>query len=461
MAASRKLLPSKAVVDAAADVLARCVPPHARLTLALSGGLDSSVLLHVLAALRSCHPFSLEALHVHHGLSPHADAWADFCAQLCAERGVDLAVHRVRVPIDDPAGIEAAARHARQRVFAAVDADFILTAHQQDDQAETVLLQMLRGAGPKGLAAMAELHCRPGWRAAQLRPLLFLTRGDLADYARMHGLTWVNDESNADNRYRRNALRLDVMPRLAVHFPGSGATLARAAALQADAAGLLDELARLDAADAVDGDRIDCAALARVAPARARNLLRYFLERHGVAMPSARRLDEALRQLLGARQDARVCVNLGFGTLRRHRGGAYWVAPPPGVVPPVRWLGEPALDLQAAGVGVRFEAAIGAGIRRDALEAGIVTLGVRQGGETLRLHAGGPRRSLKKLLQEHAIPPWQRERLPLMTCDGQLVWAAGIGIDADWRAAPGKPGVLPCVEPRPLARDSAGPGVLS
>lgn len=461
MAASRKPLPSKAVVDAVADVLARRVPPHARLSLALSGGLDSTVLLHVLATLRTRHPFSLSAVHVHHGLSPHADDWAGFCARLCAEAGVDLAVHRVSVAPDDPAGIEAAARQARQRVFAGVDADFLLTAHQQDDQTETVLLQLLRGAGPKGLAAMAELQARPGWRAALLRPLLGLSRAELAGYAQAHRLAWVDDESNADPRYRRNALRLDVMPRLAAHFPGCAATLARAASLQADAADLLDDLARLDAAGAVDGARLDCAALARLSPARARNLLRHFLERHGAAMPSARRLDEALRQLLAARHDARVCVDLGYGTLRRYRGGAYWVAPLPAAALPVRWQGEPALDLPAAGAVVRFEAVRGAGIRRAALEAGVVTLGVRQGGETLRLHAGGPHRSLKKLLQEHAIPPWQRERLPLMACDGQLVWAAGIGVDTDWRAPPGEAGVLPCVEPLPPARDSAGPGVLS
>ena len=461
MAASRNPLPNKAGVDAVADVLVRHAAPHARLSLALSGGLDSTVLLHVLVTLRARYPFFLAAVHIHHGLSPHADAWADFCTRLCAEHGVELAVHRVSVAQDDPAGIEAAARHARQRVFAAVDADFLLTAHQQDDQAETVLLQLLRGAGPRGLAAMAELQHRPGWRAAQLRPLLSLARADLADYAQAHRLAWVDDESNADLRYRRNALRLGVMPRLAAHFPGSGATLARAAALQADAAELLDDLARLDAAGVVDGTRLDCTALARVSPARARNLLRHFLERQGVTMPSARRLDEALRQLLDARHDARVCVDLGFGTLRRHRGGAYWVAPSPATAPPVRWQGEALLDMPAAGISVRFEAVLGTGIRRSALEAGVVTLGVRQGGESLRLHAGGPHRSLKKLLQEHAIPPWQRERLLLMVCDGQLVWAAGIGIDADWQAAPGEAGVLPYVEPLPPARDSAGPGVLS
>ncbi|MDP1533080.1 MAG: tRNA lysidine(34) synthetase TilS, partial [Rubrivivax sp.] len=155
-----------------ADVLARHVAPRARLTLALSGGLDSVVLLDALVALREHYSFELEAVHVHHGLSPRADEWADFCTRLCASHAVELRVHRVEIARDDAAGIEAAARRARLRIFSSVDADFLLTAHQQDDQAETLLLQLLRGAGPKGLAAMPELQRLRDWRAAQLRPLL-------------------------------------------------------------------------------------------------------------------------------------------------------------------------------------------------------------------------------------------------------------------------------------------------
>ena len=430
-----------------ADVLARHVFPHARLTLALSGGLDSVVLLHALLALRDQSPFALQAVHVHHGLSPHADDWAGFCGRLCATHAVELSIHRVQVARDDPAGIEAAARRARQRVFAGLDTDFLLTAHQQDDQAETLLLQLLRGAGPKGLAAMAEMQSRPGWRAAQLRPLLNVARADLLRAAQAQGLAWVDDESNLDTRYRRNALRQQVMPLLARHFPGAGRTLARAAALQADAAGLLDDLARQDAREAIAGDRLDCAALAHLSIPRARNLLRHFIEQHGQTLPSLRRLDEALHQLRDAHADARVRVNLGQMDVWRYRGGAYLVPVPPPGAGTVRWQGEAAVRVPAAGVSVRMDRVNGAGLRRSVLEACEVTLGVRSGGERLRLHEGGPRRSLKNLLQEHAIPPWQRERLPLMWCDGRLVWVAGIGFEADLCASPGEAGVLPQVEP--------------
>lgn len=428
-----------------AAALSRHVPPHARLVLGLSGGLDSVALLHVLLSLRDRHPFELRVVHVHHGLSPHADAWADFCARLCTSHAVESSIHRVEIARNDAAGIEAAARRERQRIFAALDADFLLTAHQQDDQAETLLLQLLRGAGPKGLAAMAELQSRPGWRAAQLRPLLGVTRAGLLDYAQSHGLTWVDDESNRDIRYRRNALRRQVMPLLAAHFPGSGATLARAAALQADAAGLLDDLARLDAVEAISADRLDCATLGRLSTPRARNLLRYFIEQHDQPMPSARRLDEALHQLRDAQADARVRVRLGRVEVWRFRGGAYLAPLAPAPAEPVVWQGEASLWVPAAGVSVQMEAVIGAGLKRDVLAAGEVTLGVRQGGERLRLHPGGPHRSLKNLLQEQAIPPWQRDRLPLLWCDGRLAWAAGIGLEADLLAVPGEAGVLPRV----------------
>ena len=422
--------------------LARHVPPHARLALALSGGLDSVVLLHALLSLRDQHPFQLQAVHVHHGLSPHADAWAGFCVQLCASHSVELHVSRVRVDRDDPAGVEAAARRERQRIFAGSNADFLLTAHQQDDQAETLLLQLLRGAGPKGLAAMAELQRPPCGRAAQLRPLLGATRAEILGYAQAQGLAWVEDESNQDPRYRRNALRHQVMPLLAEYFPGSGATLARAAALQADAAELLDDLAQVDAGGAIVGERLDCAALAVLSVPRARNLLRYFIEQRGQPMPSARRLNEALHQLLDAGQDARVCVRIGPAEIRRFRGGAYVVPVAATPCQPVGWQGEAELGLPGLGA-LHFQVVTGQGLKRSRLESGQMVLGLREGGERMRLTPQGPTRSLKNLLQERAIAPWLRERLPVLKCDGELVWAAGIGCHADWLAAVDDPGLLP------------------
>jgi tRNA(Ile)-lysidine synthase len=444
MAASRKPLPNKSVVDVVADFLGRLVPPHARLTLALSGGLDSVVLFHALLTLRTRHPFDLRAVHIHHGLSTNAEEWTRFCEQLCAVHSVALTVHRVTIARDDPAGLEAAARRERRHIFAAVDADFLLTAHHQNDQAETLLLQLLRGAGPKGLAAMAEMQSHPGWQAAHLRPLLNVSRAELWRYAQTHNLAWVEDESNLDSRYRRNALRQQILPLLVAHFPGASATLARGAALQAETAELLDDLARLDAQTAIDGDRLDCAVLAALSVPRSRNLLRHFIGQRGWTMPSARRLNEALHQLLDARQDARVSVNLGEGELHRFRGGAYLIpARAPVVQTPVVWQGESVLELGAVGVRVTFTPTVGSGLKRVLFDAGRVELRLREGSERIRIAPGGPHRKLKNLLQESAVLPWERDRLPLLLFNGELIWAAGIGFDVDYLAEAGEPGLVP------------------
>ena len=443
MAASRKAQKNKTIADTVAQAIASHLSRDASLVVALSGGLDSVVLFHL---VRTCQPilgFRFKCVHVHHGLSANADQWAEFCRGLCVAHGVAFDLQRVSVARDDPAGIEAAARAARRRVFATIEADALLSAHHQDDQAETLLLQLLRGAGPKGLAAMAAWHHPPGWKAAQLRPLLGVTRGEIRSYAAQHCLRWVEDESNLDSRHRRNALRNELLPQLARHFPGYAATLARAAALQAESAELLDDLAAIDAAAAISDGGLDCLALARLSPVRQRNLLRHFIAAQGHRLPNQRRLEQALQQLLNAGPDARVCVNLGAVELHRFRGHA-WLVPPASedASDRVEWQGEAVLDLPWLAQPLRFSAASGMGVKRDWLEAGPVEVRRRQGGERLRPLAGGPHRSLKNLLQEAAIPPWQRNSLPLLWCRGRLAWAAGVGYDADCLAQPGEAGII-------------------
>jgi tRNA(Ile)-lysidine synthase len=402
--------------------------------------------------LRVPQGFELRAVHVHHGLSSHADEWAEFCGQYCEAQAVELLIERVRIEPGDPAGVEAAARRERNHVFAALNADFLLTAHHQNDQAETLLLQLLRGSGPKGLAAMGAAQRPSGWRPTQLRPLLTRSRAELLTYAHTHGLAWVDDESNLDLRYRRNALRQQLMPLLETHFPGATSTLARASTLQAEAAELMEDLARLDAHTAIVEDRLDCRALAALSGPRARNLLRYFIGLGGWSMPNARRLNEALHQLLDARSAAQVCVNLGEVELHRFRDGAYLVGVRKHTAQaPQHWQGEPYLDLETVGMRVRFTPTHGAGLKRSLLEAGRVELGLRKGRERMRVVAGGPHRTLKNLLQESAIPPWQRNRLPLLTCDDRLVWASGIGLDADFRAEAAEPGIVLSVVKADLA----------
>lgn len=412
--------------------------------LGLSGGIDSVVLLHALQ-----HPhfavYPLSCVHVHHGLSPHADAWADFCAQMCERVQLPLAVHRVHVNRNDPAGIEGAARTVRREIFAQLDADVILTAHHQNDQAETLLLQLLRGAGPKGLAAMGEAQRHTGSKAVHLRPLLAVTRAQIENYARNHALTWITDESNHDPAYSRNYLRHVVMPAFEQRFPATAPVLARAARLQADALEILNDMARLDAQSCMREAHLDCACLAQYSTPRARNLLRWFIEQYSCRMPSERRLDEGLRQLLRAMPDAQVRVAVTPElSLRRYRGAVY-------LVPvqqcdhqaAVTWQGEPQIHLAQAGCQVQMTPSQGEGLSAKRLSQGYVEVGVRRGGECLKPNKNRPNRSLKNLLQEAHIPPWQRACVPLIWCDGQLVWASGIGFDADFLALPDEAGIVP------------------
>ena len=449
MASSRKAapeaLPGSPVSAAPFDLdqrvaacLQRHLKPGARIVVGFSGGLDSTVLLHVLARLAPGPGLHLSAVHVHHGLSANADAWGEHCSRVCDELGLPLALHRVRVEPDGD-GPEAAARKARYRVFSGLAVDALALAHHQDDQAETVLLQLLRGGGLKGVAAMPEARwLRP--ETLLLRPLLSLPRTDLEAWARVHRLSWIEDESNAQTRLARNALRHDILPLIERHFPGGTGRLARAAGQFAEAALLLDDLADADAGTMALSGELPLAPLADLPEPRARNLLRRFLERAGATL-GQRELREALRQLRQARPDARLTRVFGGVTLKRFQNRVYALrtgqrAPSATEADGGRWQGEAELRLGESG-WLRFAPATAGGVR---LAPGRVRIRIRHGGELLRTAPGRPRRALKDLLREAAIPPWQRTRLPLIYLDDRLVWAAGIGADAEGLARPGEPG---------------------
>lgn len=422
-----------------------------------SGGCDSTVLLDALAHVAAKIEFKVAALHVHHGLSPNADDWADFCSSECARRDVPMTVHRARVERAPGESLEAAARDARYAAFAAVDADAIALAHHADDQAETVLLQLLRGAGAAGLAAMPAL--RRDSHPPLLRPLLGLARSTLLSYARSRNLRWIEDESNADTRLRRNFLRHEIAPRLSAAFPGYPATLARSAAHSAEAAELLDELAMLDGASAIATDvgasltldRARLQELLRRSPARARNLLRWFLRQHRLPPPSTTRLAAMLDQFDRAGPGARVAIEHSGVEIGIHRGSIVVHARVVGPFEAI-WHGEPELSLPHGTLA--FVPSSGNGIAAAALRAKQVSIRQREGGERLRLAADRPERPLKKLLQDAGIPPWLRASLPLVYCDGQLAAVPGVGVNAPFQPASGEDGLV--LRWRPTT-DAAGP----
>jgi tRNA(Ile)-lysidine synthase len=428
---------------------------HGRLLVALSGGVDSVVLLHAVAALRRSHPFALGAVHVHHGLSPNADAWSEACAALCHELSVPLTVARVQVRRARAESLEAAARAARYEVFSAQQADALLLAHHADDQAETVLLQLLRGAGVLGLAAMPPIRVLATATGLRLvRPLLRCSRATIERYASSRRLSWVEDESNRNLDLDRNYLRRQLLPQLSLRFPGCRETLARAAQNLSEAQQLLDQLAEEDAAGGVGEGRLSLATLSALDPVRQRNLLRWFLRANGIAPPARERLSDVLRQMQMTRSDAHPRIEVGGRALRRFRG---WLllepsAPAAARIWTLAWKGAPRLALPGGGQLV-FAAAEGAGLSRARLEAAPVTVRSRSGRERLRLAAGRPSRSLKNLLQEAGIPAWKRPALPLLFVGEALAWAAGVGCDYRFRAQAGEAGVL--VEWREAAPQTA------
>ena len=443
--------------------IAPLLPAHSTILVGLSGGVDSVVLLHLLDKLAARFSWQISALHVHHGISPNADAWSEFCAELCAGLNISLHIERVDITPLREHGIEAAARKLRHAAFAGQPCDFVALAHHADDQAETLLLQLLRGAGVRGASAMPALSLKEPLairlsrqeapakspvmpkrtqfadRTGSLslvRPLLHCSRREILEYASAHQLHWIEDESNADDNYPRNYLRHRVLPLLGERFPAYRDTLMRSARHFAEATMLLDELARQDGAGKIVGETIATDILRSLDPARAKNLLRFFLHGIGAPMPQLVQLDDMLQQLCNARQDAAVCVNYSGWQVRRYQGRVYALPAledfDSNLVLP--WHGEAELEWPALHTRLLFRHGHSPGISSAKLQRAAVTLRLRQGGETLRFHPNAATRTLKNLLQEQHITPWNRDRMPLLYCGEKLVCVPGVAIAAEYLA---------------------------
>jgi tRNA(Ile)-lysidine synthase len=377
-------------------------PPSAEIAVGLSGGVDSVVLLH---QLRQNSQAKLRAIHVHHGLSPNADAWASFCRSFCKRLGVAFSIHKVRIRKSGK-GPEAAAREARYAAFAKDRAGVIALAHNLDDQAETVLMNLLRGAGARGASGMAE-HSRLRGKVLW-RPLLGKSRKEILAYARKHKLEWVEDESNANEALTRNFIRRSVGPLLEKKFPQWKQSLARAA----------KHIAKKEAGK--------------------EELLRHYLHSKGLKAPSEAKLIEMLKQL--ASGSSRIELVHDGATLRTYRGKVFLDAELATGFAPQEWSGESRLKLPQLGGELRFRKARGKGI---ALDHKPLSVRLRSGGERLQPDPRRPRRTLKNLFQEAGVPPWERERLPLLYSGDDLVWVPGLGIDSRFQAPRGAQGVLP------------------
>ncbi|MBI6548958.1 tRNA lysidine(34) synthetase TilS [Xenorhabdus lircayensis] len=410
--------------------LAEQIGPHKKILVGFSGGLDSTVLLHLLVRLRAeyqqlgCDPIALRAIHIHHGLNPKADSWVEHCRQICVGWQVDYRIERVRLDICQN-GIEAAARDARYQSFQRElqPDEILITAQHLDDQAETFMLALKRGSGPAGLSSMPS--CMPFAETTLIRPLLNASRAELEEYIQAQGLQWIEDDSNQDDRYDRNFLRLHVMPLLNQRWPHFPQAVSRSADLCGEQERLLDELLSdsLNSLTTLEG-AISIPPLGNCSEAKRNALLRRWLNQCGVKMPAREQLQRIWSEVALARQDAEPRFRLGQYDIRRYRQ-QLWLVPQyqllAGAI--LEWDIEQELVLpDGLGTLIRSEEN-GIKVRApDGNEQVTIRFGV-QGNVSIvgRQHS----RHSKKLWQELGVAPWLRERTPLLYYDEKLIAALG------------------------------------
>ena len=412
-------------------------------TVALSGGADSVVLLHLLHSLQKKHRFTLNAIHVHHGLSQHADKWVKFCKKLCRDLSVPLDVNYVKLPQKKSLGIEGEARQLRYEKLLQSKSDLIVLAHHADDQAETFLLQLIRGAGVKGLSSMAHFDdARRLWR-----PLLNTSRIDIEKYAKTHKLKWIEDESNQNIDFDRNFVRSKVLPILKNRFSHIIKVISRSSSHLAEAQNLLDDLAKLDLKKHLKSNnynyKLQVKTLNKLSLTRAKNVLRYWLEMNDQLMPSKDLLDELLRQVLTAKKDASLKIELSNDyEIRRYKDEIYLIHKNKQTHKnyEIVWNGEPEI-LLPNGTKLKFKKVKGRGISFTKVKDKKLIISNRKGGEFFKPDSKRPTKKIKQLLQESDLPPWERENLPLIFVGDELASVPNFGIDIKFQTKPKEAGL--------------------
>jgi len=412
------------------------------LGVAFSGGLDSTVLLHLCHRLPASLAAQITALHVDHGLNAQSGQWRKHCEKTASRWGVAFKATKLSLPGAQRRGPEAAARKARYRALEQLNPGrFLLVAHHQQDQAETVLLRLIRGSGVTGLAAMQPVSCRQN--TVVLRPFLSLEKTRLEAYARHYDVQWLDDPANTDLHYDRNQLRHVIIPQMRKMRPGVDQVLARVSKNMAQSRDLLEEIAQADLGTVTVSAHsyfavavvLDCQRLAALSTPRRVNLLRYWIKSAIAYAPSSHQ-QHGLEQLSAGSQRSGL-LPLGRYSCRRYRDHLHLLcrlplAPerPEHAYFPGLWTSESS-DLVLSG---QLDSQGGLLCRKEGY-----AVHFRQGGESLRWH--GHRRSLKTLLQQFAIPPWERSLLPLLYVKGELVAVADLWIADGWRSGPGNAGI--------------------
>ncbi len=419
------------------DALAEYVSQHPQVAdycVAYSGGMDSHVLLHAAAELLGgLDGIGLRAVHINHSLHSDSGEWAKHASSVCDSLDVPLIVRTVTVPDESGDGPEAAARMARYKAFAEIlsPGEHLLVAQHAEDQAETFLLQALRGSGPDGLASIPRKRVFAD--GFMVRPLLSIKQGELRRYAKREALQWIDDPSNSDTRYDRNFLRHEIMPLLASRWPAAVDTLSRSAARSSAASQTLLGLAQedLERVRARGVSELSVSELKALARERAYNVLRLWVRQSGFRMPRLQDLAEVIRSLVRAREDSGGLVNVRDYEFRRYRDRLF-LMPQQELATPFQYQWDAPFDdlvITELDLVLTRATCLDQGIKMP--EDGVVTIKTRSGGELIKLGEPAFHKAVKKLLQESSVPPWQRDRIPLLYIDGRLaaVWNIAVAVD--------------------------------
>lgn len=394
--------------------------------LGFSGGLDSTVLLHLLVNVRSIYPLRLKAIHIHHGLSVNADDWLAHCKKICEEWAVDFISYHVNAKTSSGESPEEIARQRRYDIFQQQISinDILLTAHHQDDQAETVLLQLFRGAGPKGLSGMPQFA--PFKQGFLARPLLDCSRDELQRYAQERQLLWIDDESNTNTQFTRNFLRHDVITLLKTRWPNVAAAITRSASHCAETQALLDEIAQHDLIECYGSkpNTLSVKKLLQLTEVRQRQTIRFWLRSRNFSIPSTIKMQHIINDVLYAAEDKLPHVKWGNCELRRYRDDVYVMACLSVFSSTDIFSWDLTKPLVLPGVG---ELQVTGSMLTEA-----VTVRFRHGGEECQLAGRSHHHSLKKLFQTWGVPPWQRNRIPLVFLNDKLIAAVGFFVTAEY-----------------------------
>jgi len=431
------------------------IPREVTLYVGFSGGADSTALVHAAAAIPGPRVI---ALHAHHGIAPDADAWEIHCRQFCQSLELEYRHTRLAVSRDPDRGWEASARTARYRWFASVlkDGDYLLTAHHRDDQAETVLGNLLRGSGVSGLSGIHPR--RPLGRGTLVRPLLQFAPEALRAYLAARKIAWIEDPMNQDARFTRTRLRNKILPELERYWPAVRLTLAATADRLQNAETVLRELASIDLGrlETGGGDALSLAGLRQLIPARQANAIREWLRRDAWPMPDARHMNRVIHELINAETPPTAVVEWGGVEIRHYREQLFRVMVDTTPLQDLVWDLRAPLDLPGRRGRLMARRVQGGGLAHDRLR-NPVEVRWRRGGESCRLPGRSMTHRLKKLLQEAHVPPWKRNEIPLIYSENTLAAVVGYWYCAPFASGPAEEGWAIDLDPRAPVPDASGP----